>query len=274
MKEEKAILAVSFGTSHEDTRKKTIDKIEEEIAKSFPECRLYRAWTSKVIIRILKNREGIEIDGVEEAMQRMKADKIRKVIIQPTHIINGIEYELMKEEAKKHMHEFESICFGAPLLNADEDYEAVVEIFAKLKKEWEKAPDEGRKEGKKKRAYLLMGHGSSHYANAAYAALDYRFKDKGLEDFFVGTVEAYPGIENIIKKLKASGYERALLFPLMIVAGDHAKEDMAGEDPSSWKSILQENRIEAEAILMGLGEIEEIRTLLLSHIRKAGQGLI
>lgn len=276
MKRENAILVVSFGTSHEDTRKKTIDAIEEQIAGSFREFGIYRAWTSRIIIGILKERDGIETDGVEEAMRRMRAEGVRRVIIQPTHIINGIENEAMKYEALRHEDEFESIRFGEPLLSADEDYEALVEVFAGLQREWEEENlfESGAKEEEKKTAYVLMGHGSSHHANAAYAALDYRFKDRGLEDFFVGTVEAYPGIDRIVARLRASGYERAILFPLMIVAGDHAKEDMAGEDASSWRNILQAEGIEAKAVLRGMGEIKEIRSLLLFHIQKAGRGLI
>lgn len=264
---DKAILLVSFGTSHEDTRRKTIDAIEDRIREYFSGFAIYRAWTSKIIIRILK-KEGIAIDNVAKAMERMRNEGIKKLIIQPTHIINGIEYELLCREAAKHSRGFESMVFGAPILSGDEDYDSVVQMFAKI-------IEEGRygEKNTKKTAYILMGHGSRHHANSAYAALDYRFKDAGYEDVYVGTVEAYPSIETLIRKLKNAAYQRAVLFPLMIVAGDHAKNDMAGEDEDSWMGRLKKEGIDAVPVLRGMGEYASLWDILIRHIERAGNEL-
>ena len=173
---ENAILAVSFGTSHADTREKTIDRIEEDIQKAYPDDKVYRAWTSKMIIKKIWNRDGVKIFNVKEAMEQMKADGIKNVLVQPTHVINGIENDLMQEDVKAYADAFESISFGTPLLTTEEDNIRVAKAVA-----------EDLQPGKEN-ALVLMGHGTSHYANSVYAALDYRFKDMGYDNIFLGTV--------------------------------------------------------------------------------------
>ena len=165
----KAILIVSFGTSYENTRKRTIDAIEHDIADAFPVCPAYRAWTSKMIIAKLKKRDGIIIHTVKEAMEQMLLDGITDVIVQPTHVINGIENDQMKADALSFRDRFSSIVFGNPLLTTEEDNQAVVQAVAG---EFQDMDQET--------ALVLMGHGTEHYANSVYAALDYRFKDMGL----------------------------------------------------------------------------------------------
>ena len=251
----KAILVVSFGTSHADTRKKTIDQIEEDIRSNYPEYAIYRAFTSKMIIRILQQSDGIKIFTVSEAMEQMKNDGISDVIIQPTHILNGIENDLMLRDANLYKREFNSIKFGAPLLHETEDYWKVINAFVN------RLPEFSDNE-----AVVCMGHGTQHYTNASYAALDYMFKDKGYENIYIATVEAYPSLSNIIKKLKEKKYDKIILVPFMIVSGDHAKNDMAGDEDDSWKVILERDGFEVSCILEGLGENPEIRKILLDHV--------
>lgn len=253
----KAILAVSFGTSHADTRKVTIDTIEKDMQDTFPEYPLYRAWTSKMIIKKVRNRDNFLIHTVKEAMEQMLHDGITDVLIQPTHVINGIESDLMKEDALSFQDSFHSISFGDPLLTSEEDSQAVIQSivheFSDLKKE---------------EVLVLMGHGTTHYANAIYAALDYTFKDMGYSNIFLGTVEAYPSMESLMKMVKAYDPSKVILAPFMIVAGDHAKNDMAGDDPESWYSQFKAQGFEVETVIKGLGEYPGIRKILVEHLRK------
>ena len=231
----KGILIVSFGTSHEDTRAVTIDAIEKEIGAAFTDCKIYRAWTSKMILARIEKRDHIHYDNVAEAMERMKKD----VLAYADH--------------------FQSVKFGAPLLTTEEDNEYVVKAVA----------DEFPVIKDKETALVLMGHGTEHYANAVYAALDYRFKDMGYENVIVGTVEGYPEIDQVMKQLGKCGVKKVVIAPFMIVAGDHAKNDMAGEEEDSWKNIISKAGYEVQTVLKGLGEYESIRKLFVEHAREA-----
>ena len=252
----KAVLAVSFGTSHNDTREVTIDAIEKDMQAAFPEYPLYRAWTSKMIINKVNKRDNVHIDTVKEAMERMRADGITDVLVQPTHVINGIENDIMKEEALSYRENFHSISFGDPLLTSEQDNREVIEAvaveFSHLKED---------------EVLVLMGHGTTHYANSVYAALDYTFKDKGHKNIFLGTVEAYPSMESIMKLVKEYDPSKVVLAPFMIVAGDHAKNDMAGDDPESWFSQFKNEGYKVEAVIKGLGEYPGIRKILVNHLK-------
>ncbi|MGN0335120.1 MAG: sirohydrochlorin cobaltochelatase [Lachnospiraceae bacterium] len=252
----KAILAVSFGTSHNDTKAVTIDAIENDMQKAFPDYALYRAWTSKMIIRKVKNRDNIHINTVKEAMEQMRADGITDVLIQPTHVINGIENDLMKEDALLYREDFHSISFGDPLLTSEQDSQDVIRAIA------DEFPDLREED-----ALVLMGHGTTHYANAIYAALDYTFKDLGYKNIFLGTVEAYPSMETLMKMVKEYQPEKVILAPFMIVAGDHAKKDMAGDDPESWHSQFRAAGFQTETVIKGLGQYPGIRKILVDHLR-------
>ncbi len=252
----KAILAVSFGPSHNDTRKVTIDAIEDDMKAAFPDYALYRAWTSKMIIKKLKNRDGVSICTVKEAMEQMKQDGITDVLVQPTHVINGIENDLMKEDALSFRDEFHSISFGEPLLTSEQDsldvIHAITNEFSDLQKD---------------EVLVLMGHGTTHYANAIYAALDYTFKDQGFKNIFLGTVEAYPSMETLMKMVKEYNPKKVILAPFMIVAGDHAKNDMAGDNPESWYSQFVAAGFETKTVVKGLGQYPGIRKILVEHLR-------
>ena len=257
--DKKVILVVSFGTSYNDTRALTIDAIETAIADEYPEYEVRRAFTSQIIIDKLKERDGLEIKNVDEAMQQLVADGVSTLVVQPTHIMNGYEYNEMMADIEPYVNNFTSIAYGAPLLSATEDYLTLIDAF-----KTEIAPALADDT-----ALLLMGHGTDHFANATYAALDYMFKEQGMKNVFVGTVEGYPDLDTIMPQVKAGGYTKFILQPLMVVAGDHANNDMAGDEEDSWKTTLKAEGFEVECILRGLGEFTSIHNLYITHIADA-----
>lgn len=254
----KGILIISFGTSYHETRKKTIDQIEEDIARAYPDYKLYHAWTSKMIIQKLLKRDNIIIHTVSEEMQRIVEDGITHLTVQPTHILNGVENDIMKEEVLAFKEQFSEISFGDPLLTTEKDnarvIQAIMKEYSHLKKE---------------EALVLMGHGTPHYSNPVYAALDYTFKDMGFDNVFVGTVEAYPSIETVLKLVNTYKPKKVFLAPFMLVAGDHAVNDLAGEEEDSWKTIFENEGYETHCLLQGLGELESIRRIYLEHLKQA-----
>lgn len=258
MNKKRAILVVSFGTSYHDTREKTIDKIEEDIQKAYPDYKIYRAFTSKMIIDILRKRDNIHIDTVDEAIRRMIIDGVTDLIIQPTHIINGIENDFMLEDLRRYKDKFATLKVGSPLLTSTADFKELVAIL-----------EDNFKNVNKDEALIFMGHGSSHHANAVYPALDYAFKDHGFKNFFVGTVEGYPEIDSVIKFLKEFKPKKVHLTPLMVVAGDHALNDMASDEEDSWKTLLENEGYEVDCIVKGLGEYPEVRDMFIKHINDA-----
>ena len=187
----------------------------------------------------------------------MRNEGITDVIIQPTHVINGIENDLMKEDALSFRDDFHSIAFGTPLLTSEQDsldvIDAVAGEFSDLKED---------------EALVLMGHGNTHYANSIYAALDYTFKDKGYTNIHLGTVEAYPSMETLLKMVKEQNPKKVKLAPFMIVAGDHARNDMAGDDPESWRCQFEAAGIDVECCLKGLGEYAAVQEIFIRHIRE------
>ena len=252
---EKGILVVSFGTSHLDTMKKTISVIEQEISERFLEYRVYRAFTSGMIIRKLKRTENLAVDTVQEALNRMKEDGIEDVIVQPTHIINGVEYDRMMKDLMENMFLFRRIRVGKPLLSSVDDYKKSIHaVMAETQLE----DDE---------VLVLMGHGTDHHANSAYPTLEYTFHALGYNQVLVGTVESFPELKNVMAKLEISGKKKVVLMPFMLVAGDHAKNDMAGEE-DSWKSELEDAGYEVRVIMKGLGEFEGIRKIFTEHLEE------
>lgn len=255
MAKKKAILAVSFGTSHLDTLECTIGAIEGQLKVHFPEYQIYRAFTSGMIIKKLKKQENMHVCTVREAMEQMAADGIESVIVQPTHIINGIENDQMIREVMEYEEKFQKLRVGNPLLTTSDDYKKVIHA---VMSEIRLSPDE---------ALILLGHGTDHHANAAYPALEYTFQLLGYDNVFLGTVEGFPKLRDVKKKLADSGKKKVYLMPLLIVAGDHVKNDMAGEK-DSWKSELSEAGYEVHAVMKGLGELEGIRNIFLEHVEQ------
>lgn len=260
-KVKKAILVVSFGTSYAETRKKTIDRIEREICEAYPDIPVFRAWTSRMILKKLKMRDGIHFDNVDEAMERMEENHIREVIVQPTHVMNGIENDVMIEDVLKYRDRFDKIVFGQPLLTSIQDSmdvaEAVMAEFSNLSRD---------------EALVFMGHGTPHHANAVYAALDDIFKNRHYDNVFVGTVEGYPELLDVMKMVKKGDYRKVHLAPLMLVAGDHAAKDMSGDGKESWKSCFEAEGYDVECHLKGLGEYPGIRKIFLKHLENAVNG--
>lgn len=260
MEQGKAILVVSFGTSYEKARKQGIESIEKEIAEAFPERKFYRAWTSKMILKKIRERDHLEIPNVKEAMEQMAADGITDLLVQPTHILDGIENNRMKDDILSYKEQFSSIHFGTPLLSSSEDADQVVSFMAE---EFHLDDDS---------ILVLMGHGTNHKVNDTYTALDRLFKDSGHKNIFVGTVEATPTVLEIVAYVKELHPTKIVLTPLMIVAGDHAHNDMAGDDPDSWINLFRRDGHQVETVLKGLGEYSGIRKLFVKHAKAALQG--
>lgn len=244
METKKAILLVHFGTTVQETREKTIDAINREFENNFKDFEVREAFTSRMIIKILKSR-GINKDNPMEAMENLAEEGYTHILVQMTNIINGIETENLKNEMKKYEDRFEEIKVGTPLLTEMEDYKAVAGIIK------EEIPAE------EDRAVVLVGHGTHHHAGSVYPAMDYVFKAEGCEQYFVGTVEGYPEAEDVKKLLKARGYKKVVLAPFMFVAGDHAMNDIAGD----WKEELEESGFEVSLVIKGLGEYRGIQEL-------------
>ncbi len=259
----KALLIVSFGTSHKETRDKTIGEIEKFISEAYPDRELRRAFTSGMIMKVLRNRDNISIDNVQEAMERLKQEGFEDILVQPTHIINGEEYDKMISQIEPYEENFKSVNIGTPLLTTSDDYEAVCKAIID---EVEELDVTKHKDVQNEVALVLMGHGTGHFADAAYAALDYRFKALGYENVFVGTVEGYPEVELVVENVKKYNYKKVVLMPFMVVAGDHAVNDMAGDEEDSWKVIFTKAGFDVECILRGLGEFKGIQQIYLNHI--------
>ena len=249
------ILAVSFGTSYAETRAKTIEAVEKAIAAAYPDYEVRRAFTSQIIINVVAKRDGIKIDNVKAAMQRLRADGIKELVVQPTHIMNGLEYDEMLAAIKPYEKHFTSIRYGLPLLISDKDYTETVDALADATKQYQ-AEDT---------AVVFMGHGTHHEANAVYTKLDGLLKSRGLSRCFVATVEAAPTLDDVITGIVPLNVKKVVLLPFMIVAGDHASNDMAGDEEDSWKSILTARGYNVTAVLKGLGEYPEIQNIFVRH---------
>ncbi|MDF2570172.1 MAG: cbiK 1 [Sporomusa sp.] len=262
----KAILVVSFGTTYPDTMKTTIEAVENKMKAEFPDYEIRRAFSSRIIIKRLAERDGIKIDTEKQALDRLKAEGFSEVIVQPMQITPGEEYELIKGVVKhaEAAKTFDKISIGRPVLyymgqeGKADDYlvaaKALEAQFPKLKKN---------------EAVLLMGHGGPHPATATYPALQLKLQDAGYKNVFVYTVEGYPTLEGTIDKLKANKIKKVTLMPLMLVAGDHANNDMAGDEKDSHKSQLIAAGFKVDTYIHGLGENAKIQDIYVEHVKDA-----
>ncbi|MEG0844121.1 MAG: sirohydrochlorin cobaltochelatase [Romboutsia sp.] len=249
----KAILVVSFGTSYKNTRKKTIEVCENKIKEELKEYDFYRAYTSNMIIRKIKNRDGIYIENPIQALDRLAKEGYEEVIVQTLHIICGEEFNKLKDQIEGYKHKFKKIILGRPLLTYIDDYkEAVSAIEYQIPKM------------ENNEVVVFMGHGTLHESHASYPALEYMLRNHGI-NAYVGTVEGYPEIEHVIKKLKEENIKTVNLMPFMLVAGDHAINDMAGDEEHSWKTILEKEGFNINIHLKGLGENPYIQNKFVSH---------
>jgi sirohydrochlorin cobaltochelatase len=258
----KAILVVSFGTTYPDTLKRTILKIEDKIRERFPDFAVRRAFTSRIVIKKLAQRDGVQIDTEKQALEKLLAEGYREVYIQPLHVIAGEEYEKIEKLVFQYEKAFDKIRLGRPLLyhigpegHPDDYVEAIRAVERQL-------PELGSRE-----ALVFMGHGGVHPANGAYAVLQLKLEEAGWRKLFVYTVEGFPSLQYVMEKLKRHKVEKVALMPFMLVAGDHANNDMAGEEADSAKSCLMAAGFSVEVYLCGLGENEKIQDIYISHLQ-------
>lgn len=262
--ENTAILVVSFGTSYNENRDLTIGAIEEDIKKAFPDYEVRRAFTSQIIIDKLKERDGLEIDNVEEALDRAVKDNVENLVVQPTHLMDGYEYADLANALKGYEDKFNQVVLGAPLLSSDADFDAVVKAITDKTASY----DDGQT------AICFMGHGTEADSNSVYPKLQEKLNGAGFDNYYIGTVEAEPALDDVMELLKEKGsYKKVVLEPLMVVAGDHASNDMAGDEDDSWKTILEGEGYETECLLEGLGQIDAIRKLYVAHTQEAFNSL-
>ena len=254
----KAILVVSFGTSYLEPLKNSIENVENKIRNQFKDYDVYRAFTAHMIIRKLERVHGIIVEKPEEVLERLYAEGYQEVIIQPLHIIPGEEYIYINKIGEAYKDKFRSVKMGRPIFyyqgieNLPQDYSLFIEATKKLYEE--------------NNAVVYVGHGTAHSANAVYGCLQTVFEDEGYENVFVGTVEGYPNFEAVLKRLKRKNIDEVTLAPLMVVAGDHAKNDMASDEEGSWKSMLEKEGIKVNIYLKGLGENERFNQLYINRI--------
>jgi len=241
----KAILITSFGTSHKDTRKKCLDSIQREVAEKYGSENVERAYTSGIIRRIIEKNEGVHIFDQEEGLKVLKDKGFEEIITMSLHILDGIEYSKLDDKFGK---------ISKPLLADDEDFEKIVE-----NKEFNDL--EGND------AIVFMGHGTESAADCTYQKLQNEYLKAGKNNIFIATVEGKVTIEDIIEKMKEKDFKRILLKPLMIVAGDHAKNDMSSDDEDSWKTILKNEGYEVTAVLKGMGEYKFIREMFMDKLK-------
>ena len=260
---EKELLAASFGTSYQDTRCRTIGAIEEDLEQAFPEYSVRRGFTSRMIINRVKTRDQIVIDSLEEALRRAADNGVKRLIVQPTHMMDGFEYTALADKVAEYSRFFEAAAVGKPLLSSEGDFQAVVQALIEETEEYDD----------KETAFCFMGHGTEAQANHVYRKLQEMFLAAGHENYFIGTVEAEPALEEVLAQVKKGSYKRAVLQPLMIVAGDHANNDMAGDEEGSWKRAFEEAGYEVSCILKGLGELEKIRRIFVRHAKEAESSL-
>ncbi len=260
---ENELLVISFGTSYNDSRRLTIGAIEDALEAKFGEnYAVRRGFTSQIIIDHVKKRDNVTIDNVKEALDRAVDNGVRKLVIQPTHLMNGLEYKDVVDEVAGYADQM-NIAIGEPLLTSEADYDAVVKAITEATAKY----DDG------KTAICFMGHGTEAESNAVYAKMQQKLKDAGYANYFVGTVEADPTVDDVLALVKAGNYEKVVLRPLMIVAGDHANNDMAGDEEDSWKSIFKEAGYEVECVVEGLGQLEAIQQLFVEHAQTAMDSL-
>lgn len=255
----KAVLVVSFGTTYHDSRRKTIESIEQAIKDELKGFEMRRAFTSRIIIGILKNRDGIEIDGVSEALEKLYKEGYTHVLVQPTLVMGGEENDRMLFAVEEYKDQFKTIICGKPLLSTEKDYERLTTILTDDTREYDEAGTE----------IIFMGHGTEHVANEAYERLAGVFSRREFDRYHIGTVEAEPTFQDIMEQVKKTDSTRIVLQPLMIVCGDHAHNDMAGEEDDSWKTQLEEEGYQVICRLKGMGELSGVCQILVDHAMEA-----
>lgn len=251
----KAIVVVSFGTSYPDTLKKCIENIEQKITDRYLDYRVVRAFTSRMIVKKISERDGIQIPNTQQALSMLIEEGYEEIIVQPLHVIPGFEYEKVKRAVAVASHNKSvAIRLGTPLLNHHQDYLDVIDALLK------QLPSEKERHG-----VLLMGHGTHHHANACYVMLERLIRERR-KDVWIANVEGYPELTDIMDEVKKN-CDSVTVTPFMLVAGDHARNDMAGDDEDSFKSLLESTGIQVKCMLVGLGENEAVGDIFVNKIK-------
>lgn len=273
------LIAVSFGTSFADTREKTIGAIERRLAERFPDCAVQRCFTSRMIRKKLLERDGLKIDSPEEALQIAQEKGIRELILQPLYLMHGFEHRRLMESVREAAPSFDRLAVGKPLLSEDADFCTMADAIRRNLP----APERDT-------AIVLMGHGNEKKAkhlsgdvriekassgdihdNVVFAVLQQTLRGAGADNYFVATVEGEPEISDILPLIKEKRFRKVILAPFMVVAGDHARNDLAGEGEDSWKNIFIRSGFEVETVLRGIGEWEEVQDLFAAHAAQCMQ---
>ncbi len=276
---EKELLVVSFGTSFNDSRVADIKSIEDALQAANPDWSVRRAFTAQIIINHIQARDGEKIDNMEQALERAIANGVKQLVVQPTHLMHGAEYDEMCAAIDKVRDKFESVEIAEPMLgevgndatviNADKEAVAKAVVAAALSESGYESTAAAKEAGV---AYVLMGHGTAHVAKVTYSQMATQMDKLGYENVFIGTVEGEPedtSCEAVIAAVKEAGYTTVVLRPLMVVAGDHANNDMAGADEDSWKTMFEAAGLTVNCQISGLGRIADVQALYVAHTKAA-----
>ena len=276
---EKELLVVSFGPSYNDSRVADIKSIEDALQAANPDWSVRRAFTAQIIINHIQARDGEKIDNMEQALERAVSNGVKQLVVQPTHLMHGAEYDEMCAAIDKVRDKFESVEIAEPMLgevgndatviNADKEAVAKAVVAAALEESGYESTAAAKDAGV---AYVLMGHGTAHVAKVTYSQMATQMDKLGYENVFIGTVEGEPedtSCEAVIAAVKEAGYTTVVLRPLMVVAGDHANNDMAGADEDSWKTMFEAAGLTVNCQISGLGRIADVQALYVAHTKAA-----
>ena len=275
------LLVVSFGTSFNDSRAEDVKGIEDALAEAYPDWSVRRAFTAQIIINHVEARDDEVIDNMQQALDRAVENGVKNLVVQPTHLMHGAEYDEMTEAINGYKDKFESVAIAEPMLGEVGDDATVINDDKKAVAQ--AITDEACKEAgfdsmdaaaEAGTAFVFMGHGTSHTANITYDQMQTQMENLGFKNAFIGTVEGKPedtACDKVIEKVKEAGYKNVVLRPLMVVAGDHANNDMAGDDEDSWKSqfVASGNFENVDTQIAGLGRIEAVEQLYVDHTKAA-----
>ena len=276
---ENELLVVSFGTSFNDSRVADIKGIEDALQAAYPDWSVRRAFTAQIIINHVQARDGEKIDNMTQALERAVANGVKQLVVQPTHLMHGAEYDEMCAAIEAYRDKFESVSIAEPLLgevgsdatviNADKEAVAKAITAEALKDGGYESLEAAKEAGV---AFVFMGHGTAHVAKVSYSQMSTQMQNLGYDNVFIGTVEGEPeetACEAVIESVKAAGYTTVVLRPLMVVAGDHANNDMAGSDADSWKTMFEAAGFTVNCQIAGLGEIADVQALYVAHTKAA-----
>ena len=276
---ENELLVVSFGTSFNDSRVADIKGIEDALQAAYPDWSVRRAFTAQLIINHIQARDGEKIDNMTQALDRAVANGVKNLVVQPTHLMHGAEYDEMCEAIEAYKDQFESVSIAEPMLgevgsdatviNADKEAVAKAITAAAVSEAGFESLEAAKDAGT---AFVFMGHGTAHVAKVTYSQMQTQMQNLGYENVFIGTVEGEPeetSAEAVIEAVKAAGYTNVVLRPLMVVAGDHANNDMAGSDDDSWKTVFEAAGFTVDCQIHGLGEIADVQALYVAHTKAA-----